>query len=89
MTLNTDDMRDETYSHNWDSHSLYFEDPAGNIVEFIAHHRENNEQERAFSVADILQVCEIGLVSENVPAAVHEWESGTDPLGRGSETFLP
>ncbi|WP_186331431.1 VOC family protein [Paenibacillus xylanexedens] len=90
VTLSTDGERDQTYSNNWDSHSLYFEDPAGNIVELIAHHREDNEQERAFSVADILQVCEIGLVSEDVPAAVHELEkAGLSRWGEGSDTFSP
>lgn len=90
VTLSTDGERDQTYSTNWDSHSLYFEDPAGNIVELIAHHRENNEQERAFSVADFLKVCEIGLVSENVPAAVHELENaGILRWGEGSDTFSP
>lgn len=90
VKLNTDGERDETYSNNWDSHSLYFEDPAGNIVELIAHHQENNEQERAFSVANILQVCEIGLVSEDVPAAVKELEkAGLARWGEGSDTFSP
>lgn len=90
VTLSTDGERDQTYSTNWDSHSLYFEDPAGNIVELIAHHKENNEQERTFSVADILKVCEIGLVSENVPAAVHELEkAGLPRWGEGSDTFSP
>lgn len=90
VRLSTDGERDETHSNNWDSHSLYFEDPAGNIVELIAHHRENNEQERAFSVADILKVCEIGLVSEDVPATVHELEkAGLSRWGEGSDTFSP
>ncbi|WP_342554599.1 ring-cleaving dioxygenase [Paenibacillus sp. FSL R7-0652] len=90
VTLSTDGERDETYSTNWDSHSLYFEDPAGNIVELIAHHRENNEQQRAFSAAAILQVCEIGLVSEDVPAAVKELEKvGLARWGEGSDTFSP
>ncbi|MBR2567197.1 MAG: ring-cleaving dioxygenase [Paenibacillus sp.] len=90
VTLSTDGERDEAYSHNWNSHSLYFEDPAGNIVELIAHHQEHNEQERAFSVANILQVCEIGLVSENVPTAVKELEKvGLVRWGEGSDTFSP
>jgi catechol-2,3-dioxygenase len=90
VTLCTDGERDETYSNNWDSHSLYFEDPAGNIVELIAHHREHNEQERAFSVEDILQVCEIGLVSEDVAATVQELEkAGLVRWGEGSDPFSP
>jgi hypothetical protein len=90
VTLSTDGERDQTYSTNWDSHSLYFEDPAGNIVELIAHHKENNEQEGAFSVENILKVCEIGLVSEDVPATVHELEKvGLLRWGEGSDTFSP
>ncbi|MBU5353597.1 VOC family protein [Paenibacillus silvae] len=90
VTLSSDGNNDETYSVNWDSHSLYFGDPAGNIVELIAHHPLNNEQERAFSAADILQVCEIGLVSENVSATVNELgKAGLPRWGEGSDTFSP
>ncbi|PYE48508.1 ring-cleaving dioxygenase [Paenibacillus barcinonensis] len=90
VTLSSDGKRDEAYSINWDSHSLYFEDPAGNIVELIAHHPLNNEQEHTFSVADILRVCEIGLVSEDVSATVNELqEAGLSRWGEGSDTFSP
>ncbi|MGQ8870863.1 VOC family protein [Paenibacillus sp. TSA_86.1] len=90
VTLRTDGERDETYSNNWDSRSLYFEDPAGNIVELIAHQQENKARESRFSVADILQMCEIGLVSEDVPAAVQKLEKlGLSRWGDGSDTFFP
>lgn len=51
---------------NWNARSIYFFDPAGNIVELIARFDLDNESEEAFSPAQFLSVSEIGLV---VPAA--------------------
>jgi len=90
VTLSRDEGRDETYSTNWDSHSLYFEDPAGNIIELIAHHRIQNESAHDFSTKDIVQVCEIGLVSDDVLSTVNELQQmGLSRWGEVSETFAP
>ncbi len=59
---------------SWDAHSVYFNDPAGNIVEFIAHHRLPNAASGAFSSADILYASEIGLVVPNVSKVVDALE---------------
>ncbi|PQP82977.1 ring-cleaving dioxygenase [Paenibacillus sp. PCH8] len=92
VTLSRDGSRDETYSTNWDSHSLYFEDPAGNIIELIAHHTVQNESDhdRDFTTEDILQVCEIGLVTDDVLSTVNELQQfGLARWGEGSDTFAP
>jgi catechol-2,3-dioxygenase len=52
----------------WNAHAIYFHDPAGNIVEFIARHDLPNASPRSFSVDQLLNVSEIGLVTRNVPA---------------------
>ncbi len=46
---------------NWNAHSLYFKDPVGNIVEFIARHNLKNATDREFSARSILELSEIGV----------------------------
>ncbi|WP_340016023.1 VOC family protein [Paenibacillus sp. FSL K6-1318] len=90
VVLSREEDRDETYSATWNSHSLYFEDPAGNIIELIAHHRIQNESDHDFSTQDILQVCEVGLVTEDVLSTVNELQQmGLTRWGEVSETFAP
>jgi catechol-2,3-dioxygenase len=69
IDLSRDDP-DNWYSKSWNSHALYFYDPAGNIVEFIARHDLANAQEGPFTEKDILCVSEIGLVPDTVAATV-------------------
>ncbi|MBT2287362.1 VOC family protein [Paenibacillus polymyxa] len=90
VVLSREGDRDETYFANWNSHSLYFEDPAGNIIELIAHHRIQNENDHNFSANDILQVCEIGLVTDDVLSTVNELQRiGLARWGEISDTFAP
>lgn len=60
------DGRDEFASENWNSHSVYFKDAAGNVLEFIARHNLKNAVDGYFNSGHILNVSEIGLPSENV-----------------------
>ena len=53
------------YRH-WNAHSVFFLDPAGNVVEYIARHDLKNGDTNAFSWADILYVSEIGLIVDDV-----------------------
>ena len=48
----------------WNAHSIFFFDPAFNIVEYIARHELSNTapDPDAFSVEDLLYASEIGLV---------------------------
>jgi catechol-2,3-dioxygenase len=57
---------------SWNSDSVYFLDSAGNILEFIARHALQNVIEGNFSSAQILNVSEIGLPSENVIGLANE-----------------
>jgi hypothetical protein len=64
-------LRDETGkddfdSTNWNSHSVYFKDAAGNVLEFIARRDLKNSVDGEFNSGQILNVSEIGLPSEGV-----------------------
>jgi catechol-2,3-dioxygenase len=54
---------------HWDAHSIFFWDPAGNLVEHIARHTLGNAAEGPFTSADILCASEIGLIVDDVAAA--------------------
>lgn len=47
---------------NWHAKSVYFFDPAGNIVELIARFDLANKTEEPFSAAQFLSISEVGLV---------------------------
>jgi hypothetical protein len=50
---------------NWDARAVYFLDPAGNIVELIAHHGlVENGREGAFGAEEIVGFSELGLVGD-------------------------
>ncbi len=54
-------------SESWDSDSVYFFDPAGNILEFIARHRLPNRSDKpGFSYEDIVNISEIGCAADDV-----------------------
>ena len=55
------------YNH-WNAHSVFFLDPAGNVVEYIARHDLKNGDSGAFGWTDILYASEIGLVVDDVAA---------------------
>jgi hypothetical protein len=60
---------DEFNSKTWNSTSLYFNDMAGNILEFIARYDQKNAVVNApFDSGQIPQVSEIGLPSKDVIA---------------------
>lgn len=58
--------RDDFDSSNWNSHSVYFKDAAGNVLEFIARRELKNPVEGEFDSRHIMNVSEIGLPSEDV-----------------------
>ncbi len=58
--------QDEFESKSWNSHSLYFTDAAGNVLEFIARHNLKDAADEEFNSGQILNVSEIGLPSEDV-----------------------
>jgi hypothetical protein len=50
---------------NWDAEAAYFHDPAGNIVELIAHHGlEQNNRRDDFAPEEIVGLSELGIVGD-------------------------
>jgi catechol-2,3-dioxygenase len=50
---------------NWHAKSVYFYDPAGNIVELIARFDLDNSINETFSASQLLALNEVGLVFNN------------------------
>ncbi|HUS15232.1 MAG TPA: hypothetical protein VM536_09470 [Chloroflexia bacterium] len=90
-------LRDSTgtdtfHSEGWNADMVYFADPAGNILEFIARHTLATDAPGPFTAASILSISEIGLATEDVPATVQWLETAVGvPVynGPGSDTFTP
>ena len=65
-------LRDERYPHDvvnyshWNAHSVFFFDPAGNVVEYIARHDLKNAAAGDFGSEDILYASEIAFVVDDV-----------------------
>lgn len=57
---------DVVHYRHWNAHSLFFFDPAGNVVEFIARHDLDNAAQGRFSSDDILYASEIAFVVDDV-----------------------
>jgi catechol-2,3-dioxygenase len=68
IALNTlPNQSTKAYSKSWNATSIYFYDPAHNIVEFIARHTLDNATMAPFSSGSLLGISEIGLVAHDVP----------------------
>lgn len=88
LTLITEDGDDEIFFESWNANSIYFEDPSGNIVEFIARHHLNNGITHSFSAADLICISEIGIVTDEVIPYVRSMnERGISCWRDESETF--
>ena len=55
-----------THFPHWDAHSIFFLDPAGNLVEYIARHALDNSRKGPFTTQDILYASEIGFIANDV-----------------------
>jgi hypothetical protein len=50
---------------NWDAEAVYFHDPAGSIVELIAHHGlEENGRDEPFAASELVGFSELGIVGD-------------------------
>ena len=67
--------KEDFHSRTWDSDSVYFLDPAGNVLEFIARHTQQNAVVGDFDSRRVLNVSEIGLPSEDVIGLADELTS--------------
>ena len=75
---------------NWDALACYFHDPAGNIVELIAHRGvDESDRDGPFTASELVGVSELGLVGDRrgLAAALGElglahWTGDLDAQGR-------
>ncbi|CAM4357428.1 catechol 2,3-dioxygenase-like lactoylglutathione lyase family enzyme [Paenibacillus endophyticus] len=91
VPIGTEAGQDISYSESWDSHSVYFEDPAGNILELIARHTMNNATDDSFDPKQhILCISEIGVPTGKVPSAVDQLAAlGLMTYKTRNESFNP
>ena len=69
---------------NWDAAAVYFHDPAGSIVELIAHHGlEENGRDGPFAAEELVGFSELGIVGDT-PSLLRRLE--TDGLELWSGT---
>jgi catechol 2,3-dioxygenase-like lactoylglutathione lyase family enzyme len=82
---------DEYFSEGWNAHNCYFLDAERNILELIARHTLDVPADKPFSAQSLLQVSEIGLVSDDVPATVQylQEEYALTGYREGSAEFSP
>ncbi|AQQ54957.1 serine hydrolase [Planococcus lenghuensis] len=100
VTLNRESGEDEIYYRGFDADAFYFEDPAGNIVEFIGRRRVDRLGD--FTMESLLNISEINITTpfmEEVgsllqASGIQIWGSnGIDPkslnfLGQGDAFIL-
>lgn len=57
---------DVVHFRHWNAHSVFFWDPAGNLIEYIARHDLKNSAPGAFTAKDVLYASEIGFIADDV-----------------------
>ena len=80
---------DIVHFRHWDAHSVFFWDPGGNFVEYIARHTMANGSAGDFSSRDILYASEIGLATDDTSALAQTLMESfdLDTYGSGSAAF--
>ncbi|WP_415854607.1 VOC family protein [Sinomonas sp. G460-2] len=87
-----DEGKDEfEASSHWNARSLYFEDPDGNILEFIIRRDIVDNRGGQFRPERIQSISEIGVAAEDVPGTTSQVESvlGITGYGGGASAFQP
>ncbi|PKR77585.1 hypothetical protein CEY16_06505 [Halalkalibacillus sediminis] len=75
VTLNKEEGKDEVYFDHLNANALYFEDPAGNIVELIARQKVSMPSIRPFSIESIINISEISLVVDDALSVGKEMQA--------------
>lgn len=83
LTLNREKAVDQIYFSNFDADSIYFEDPAGNIIELIG--RRNRDVFGNVTIDSFLNVSEVGIVTPNVTDVGDQLQDFGIPLWQGTE----
>ena len=85
------DGTDEGDAGDWDAHMCYFEDPEGHVLECIARHGLANASRAPFGPTSLLDVSEVGVVVDDVPAAARRLQDalGVPAYRPAGERFAP
>lgn len=83
VTLNRGESLDEIYFSSFDADSMYFEDPAGNIVELIG--RRKQDLFGDVSQASFLNISEVGIVTSFVASVGDQLQDFGIPLRGGTD----
>ena len=67
--------KDVRHFQNWNAHSIFFWDPAGNLVEYIARHDLDNRADGEFSSKDLLCASEIAFIVNDADVIADELSS--------------
>ncbi|RLQ90806.1 serine hydrolase [Planomicrobium sp. Y74] len=86
VELNRQEGMDEIYYANFDADAFYFEDPAGNIVEFIG--RRNTDKMGNFTVDSLLNISEVSITTPHVAEVGKHIEDMEIPV-RGNKGIDP
>jgi catechol-2,3-dioxygenase len=80
---------DVVHFRHWNAHSVFFWDPAGNLIEYIARHDLKNGATGSFSATDILYASEIAFISEDVDNTALEMKKalGLEQYRGGDDRF--
>lgn len=94
VKLNSEDGEDVANFSHIPAHSLYFNDPAGNVVEFISRHSTAEKSEELFSQKSILSISEMSLTVEDAIKTAKKLldlgikERDGDPISDSSLNFM-
>lgn len=86
VALNRQEGMDEIYYANFDADAFYFQDPAGNIVEFIG--RRNVDRMGNFSIDSLLNISEVSITTPHVKEVGEQIEELDIPV-RGNKGVDP
>jgi catechol-2,3-dioxygenase len=75
----------------YNAHSVYFSDPAGNVIELIAKHELNNQQPGPFNKSMFLNISEVSVVTKDIRKAAELLENnfGVKQLEGSTSSFKP
>ncbi|QTD42850.1 glyoxalase [Sporosarcina sp. Te-1] len=83
LSLQWEDGRDEVYFPSFDADSMYFEDPAGNIVELIG--RRKRDLFGDLTKESFLNISEVGIVTPDVEGVGERLLDTGIPLRKGTD----
>jgi hypothetical protein len=81
--------KDIRHFQHWNAHSIFFWDPAGNLVEYIARHDLDNSADGEFTSKDLLCASEIAFIVNDANVIADELRSSfsLDQYKGGDDNF--